>query len=178
MKLSCCPILVILILAVLTLQIWIIRLLPTASPATTSTSPLPSPTPVNTVSVAPSPSPVSAPESKLLFERNNIAACGFTDTSTFPLKEAYIITKLQTWYSWESNEITLDYQLKRGSQIIHQGVLVRKDCDPYQRQWCQAVEENLSLKLDAGDYQLVADTKKICQNSGSGNDGFIFVYGQ
>ena len=89
-----------------------------------------------------------------------------------------MITKFQTWYSWGSNEITLDYKLLRGETLVREGVLLRKDCDPYQRQWCQAVEENLTLNLEPGDYTLVADTEKICQNSTSGGDGFIFVYGR
>lgn len=178
MKLSCCPLLLILIVALVGLQLWTIRLLSPLSPASPTPSLLPSSAPTLTTLSSPSPSPSSTAASKLLFERNNIAACGFTDTSTFKLDSSHLVTKLQTWYSWESNEITLDYQLKQGPKVIHEGVLVRKDCDPYQRQWCQAIEENLSLNLESGDYQLIADTKKICQNSGSGNDGFIFVYGQ
>jgi len=170
----------ILLIIVISLQIWTIRHLsisPAPTPASSSQQLLPTTTPTHQPSTTPTPTQIPNAESKLLFERNNIAACSFTDTSTFTLKEASTITKLQTWYSWASNEITLDYQLKQGEKVVREGVLVRKDCDPYQRQWCQAVEENLTLALDPGDYQLVADTKKICQNSGSNNDGFIFVYG-
>lgn len=179
MKSPCCGILAILLIIVICLQIWTIKHLPSTPVPTPSplTQVLPTPTPTQQPSSIPVATPAPTTESKLLFERNNIAACSYTDTSTFKLKEAHTITKLQTWYSWSSNEITLDYKLKQGYKVIREGVLVRKDCDPYQRQWCQAVEENLSISLDPGDYQLVADTKRICQNSGSDNDGFIFVYG-
>ena len=176
MKSPCCGVMAIMLIAIISLQIWTICHLPQAP------APVPTPAPSAVPSTVPSPlataTPQPAIESKLLFERNNIAACSYTDTAPFALREAHTVTKLQTWYSWSSNEASLNYKLKQGDKVMHAGTLVRKDCDPYQRQWCQAVEENLTLSLAAGEYQLVADNRKICQNAGSGGDGFIFVYGR
>lgn len=179
MKLSCCPIITVFLIVIIGLQIWIIRALPARS------LPVSSPTPTPSITLAtPTPTPASSPtatpasDSTLLFKRDNISGCSYTANSPFSLKEAHEITKLQTWYSWGSNEITLDYQLKMGDKVIRDGVFLRKDCDPYQKQWCQAVDENLSVALQSGDYEVVADTPRICQNAASDNLGFIFVYGR
>lgn len=130
------------------------------------------------VTASPSPSATPVKDATLLYKVDNPAACSFTDTSKFVLEADHELTKLQTWYSWGSNEITLDYLVKRGDQTVYEGVLLRKDCDPYQSQWCQAVDEQVNRKFVKGEYSLVADTARICQNSLSGGNGFIFVYGK
>lgn len=179
MKFSCCPLISVLVIIVLVLQIWIIRALP-ARPATTTPTPSTPAASLTPATPTPSLAPTSTPasDSTILFKRDNINGCSYTANSPFTLKEAHEITKLQTWYSWGSNEITLDYQLKMGDKVIRDGVFLRKDCDPYQKQWCQAVDENLALSLQSGDYEVVADTPKICQNAASDNLGFIYVYGR
>lgn len=174
MKFSCCSVLAILLIVVIGIQIWTINLIRRPTPSAT---PIPTSTP--TLSTAtPTPAPTSTTDAKLLYSVNNPAACSQTDTARFELTEDHEITKLQTWYNWGSNEITLDYVVKHNGEEVYKGVLLRKDCDPYQKQWCQAVDESVDRQFIKGEYQLVADAAHICQNTQSANQGFIFVYGR
>lgn len=145
------------------------------------------PLPVASATVSPtpqivsSPAPISSPapvEDALLYKISNPSACSFTDTAKFKLEEDHQISKLETWYSWAANETSLSYKLKQGDKVIHEGTLVRKSCDPYQGQWCQAIDESVKLSLNKGEYSLIASNSKICQNNLSSGQGFIYVYGK
>lgn len=177
----CCPIIITLLIAIFGLQIYSVILHRRPVPAVRSIADIQqSPTVVPTLqpTLPVSTSTPAADAEKLLVEVNNIAACGFTDQAEFTLDKDYLITRFRTWYSWASNETEVAYRLLKSNQEIATGKLVRKECDPYQRQWCIAADFEFNRNLSAGDYVLKLDSAKICQNSGSNGKGFIYVWGR
>lgn len=120
----------------------------------------------------------SQTEERLLLKIENTAACSFTDRAEFYLDRDYLVTRFRTWYKWDEGEQEIPYKLLRGGQEIASGKLTRKDCDPYQTQWCIAADFDFYKQLSSGDYVLQLNSKKICQNSGSLGKGFIYVWGK
>jgi len=139
-----------------------------------------SPTPQSTLAIKPTdiPATPTPADDTLIYEVNNIAACSFTDRAEFKLDKNYFITRIRTWYSWEQGEDSTPYTLLSGDKEVATGTLVRKDCDPYQRQWCIAADFSFNKPLSSGEYVIKLTKNKICQNSGSKNKGFIYVWGK
>jgi hypothetical protein len=140
---------------------------------------LPSPTiaPTPTTAVITPTAPVVVSDEKLLVEVNNIGACSYTNKSEFKLNEDHFITRIRTWYSWGASETEIPYKLIKDGSEVANGKLTRKDCDPYQRQWCIAADFEFNKPLKAGEYTLQVEKSQICQNTQSQNKGFIYVWG-
>jgi hypothetical protein len=115
-------------------------------------------------------------EDQVIFKVSNINGCGFTDTSNFTLDNKYLVTKIYTWYSWESSEKNVEYTMTKDKTEIASGLLERSDCDPYQRQWCGAIDKQFNKELEKGEYILKLKNARVCQNSLSNNKGFIQIY--
>lgn len=120
----------------------------------------------------------SETQEKLLLKIENTAACGYTDRAEFTLDKDYVITRFRTWYKWGEGEQEIPYKLIQNQQEIASGNLTRKDCDPYQTQWCIAADFEFNRQLASGNYVLQLTDKKICQNPGSQGKGFIYVWGK
>lgn len=113
----------------------------------------------------------------ILFERTNIYACGFTDKAVFNLEKDAFVTKVRTWFSWAPGETELEYKLTKGEEITNEGILKRAECDPYQGQWCNAIDATFNKDLTAGDYSLEVPAGKVCQNTQSEGKGMIAIFG-
>jgi len=112
-----------------------------------------------------------------LFERNNIYGCSLTSQAAFNLGKKAHVNKIRSWFSWQQNETETPYRLTQDNQLVKEGTLKRKDCDPYQRQWCIAIDESFNQDLEVGDYVLEVPAGRVCQNSQSENKGFVFLFG-
>lgn len=124
------------------------------------------------------PTPEATPvKDDVLLEVTNIYGCSYTNTINFQLAQDSHVTKWRTWYNWEQNEEKIEYALKKDGELVHQGQLLRKDCDTYQKQWCQASDLNFDKDLTKGNYEVSVPQKRICQNSASQNQGFITIMG-
>lgn len=178
MKNHCCIFIVALILVVIGLQIYTISKISPPPLQNPPVSRLPSLLPTASPTTQPVMTATPAASDTLLVEVNNPAACSFTDTATFSLERDVMVTRIRTWYSWDQAEESIPYTLTSGTKTVSSGQLIRKDCDPYQRQWCIAADFSFNKPLEKGDYTLTVPKKKICQNSASGNKGFIFVWGR
>jgi hypothetical protein len=112
-----------------------------------------------------------------LYTNHNIAACGYTDTSTFTISQEVYVAKLRMWYYWSKDEVKLPYTLTKDGVEYSKGDLVRASCDPYQTSWCEA---NIYPKknMPAGKYIMTVANKKMCQNSGTQGNGMYGVYGK
>ena len=114
------------------------------------------------------------PSKDPLLDNWNSSGCGFTDTSSFTLNRDQRVRKLVIWYSWKPGEETVDYQLS-GPGKTHVGRFSKGSCHPYQTQWCRG-EDTPGLGLAAGDYTIRVANKRLCQNAGSGGNGFAQVF--
>ena len=56
------------------------------------------------------------------------------------------------------------------------GALTCGGCDPYQEAWCQA-RANVGVELPPGFVEVRTARGKVCQNAGSGGNGFIKAFG-
>jgi hypothetical protein len=111
-----------------------------------------------------------------LFDNWNTEACGVTDVATLTIARAVRLQRVDIWYRWRANEATVGYTVSRGNGILASGELARTECDPYQANWCVARVE-LSADVDPGTYTFQTERAGICQNAGSGGQGFIRAYG-
>lgn len=150
--------------------------------ATPSISSTPTPTPL----LSSTPSPTSSPsadtpsgDEKELYKVMNVDGCSLSDSADFTLDKDYLVTKLYTWYTWQTNETEVSYDvLQSGGKVIASGKLTRDACDPYQTQWCGAIDKSFNKNLSQGDYTLKLSAGRICQNSESNGKGFIIVSGK
>ncbi len=182
MKQACCYFAVALCVIILGSQIYIINRLNTQTRFAPEVSTLPSPvsavTPFVSLTQPTAASPSGGQEEQLILKRENPAACSFTDAAEFTLDTSYMITRIRTWYSWGQNEENTPYTIVRDDRTVASGTLTRKDCDPYQHQWCVAADYGFNKPLTAGTYVLKVPKAQICQNSMSGGKGMIYVWGK
>ena len=111
-----------------------------------------------------------------LFDNFNTYACGYTDTATFALQAPAHVAHIQVWYHWRSRESSVRYTIYRHNQAIHDGVLVRAECDPYQEAWCSA-NGSPDIHVEPGVYTIRTERPRVCQNDGSAGVGFVKVFG-
>ncbi|MGA3086725.1 MAG: hypothetical protein ABSE95_18380 [Thermodesulfobacteriota bacterium] len=114
--------------------------------------------------------------SRKLIDNWNTSACDMTDMAEFTLDRSVRVNRIEVWYRWRNREGSVGYTLSKDGQILRSGVLTRSDCDPYQEKWCVAVN-GFDLWLRPGTYLVRTERPRICQNSGSGGNGFVKVYG-
>jgi hypothetical protein len=112
-------------------------------------------------------------ESKIL-DNWNTGGCQLTDTARFTLSAATEITKIELWYNWQRNERAVPYQLVADGRLIQSGELTRGSCDPNQAAWCSA-SGSIRTTTNAGNHVVRVARGRVCQNAGSGGNGFIRV---
>ena len=66
--------------------------------------------------------------------------------------------------------------MKQGSTTVFSGNLTRSTCDPYQTSWCSA-DAVANATWPAGAYTVTINPAHMCMNSGSSNQGFVYIYG-
>lgn len=119
---------------------------------------------------------VSAPAmSEPFFDNWNPAACSGTDSATLSLDRATWLQRADIWYLWNPNETSAPYSLSKDGVAMGGGDMSRAECDPNQSAWCVARIE-LGAQLEPGVYVFRTARRAICQNSGSGGQGFIRAY--
>ncbi len=99
-----------------------------------------------------------------------------TDHAGFRLEERTRLTAIELWYHWGPRESAVNYNLYHDGRLIKRGRLMRADCDPYQEAWC-AARDNVGVSLIPGQVEVQTEHGKLCQNDGSGGEGFIHAYG-
>jgi hypothetical protein len=125
----------------------------------------------------PPPPGLPAPSAKL-FDNWNTGACGLTDTATLDLNRPLQLDRLELWLNWGANEQTAGYSVFLNGQQLGGGTLQRAGCDPYQAAWCTATDSPADTTLAPGHFEFRVDHPALCQNAGSGNVGFIRVFGR
>ena len=111
-----------------------------------------------------------------IFDNWNTAGCNFTDTASLDVNQPLQLDKVELWLNWQANEQSVTYKVYFNGNDFGDGTLVRTECDPYQTAWCGA-SDSPQATLDPGHYEFVIDHPALCQNSGSGGQGFIRVWG-
>jgi hypothetical protein len=106
----------------------------------------------------------------------NTAACGLTGTATFTVEQPIRLDRVEFWYNWRTSETAASYTILLDNEAVLDGTLVRADCDAYQRAWCIARAEPRTI-LPPGAYTFRTQRAAICQNAGSGAQGFVRAYG-
>jgi hypothetical protein len=114
--------------------------------------------------------------SRKVFDNGNTAACEMTDTAAFRLENPVRVDRIELWYRWHHREESVSYTISRHGKTLRSGVLTRGDCDPYQENWCNAVDR-FDLRLDEGKYVVRTERPRVCQNAGSDGNGVVRVYG-
>ena len=114
--------------------------------------------------------------SQELLSNWNSLACETTDTATFRLERQVRADRFEVWFRFRGRESSVGYTLAQDGQTLRSGVLVRGDCAPGQDEWCIAAE-GVDMRLRPGTYVIRTDRPRICQNAGSGGNGFAKLYG-
>ncbi|MFO1015509.1 MAG: hypothetical protein U1E50_17290 [Caulobacteraceae bacterium] len=102
----------------------------------------------------------------------NTAGCGMTDTATLVVTRSTRLDRVEIWYHWSQGETQVGFSVDRDGQTIGSGFLTRGSCDPYQNAWCVAQGWG-GRTLQPGRYRFRLYHPQICQNSGSGGQGFV-----
>ena len=111
-----------------------------------------------------------------IYDNGNTDACGFTNRAAFELQGPTRLTAIELWYRWGRSESEVNYTLFHEGERVKSGRLVRGSCDTYQEAWCQA-RANVGVELPAGLVEVRTARGKVCQNAGSGGNGFIKAFG-
>lgn len=112
-------------------------------------------------------------EQKLL-DNGNTAACGTTQIARFSLQQAVLINSISVWYNTNIGGRELKFTLS--GPVSLNGTMQAVSCDPYQSQWCVG-EIKLGQKFMPGDYVITTEQDAVCQNTGSGGNGFVTLKG-
>ena len=111
-----------------------------------------------------------------IYNNWNTAACATTDVATITVAQTVHVRRIDIWFRWRPNERSVGYTASLGNETVAEGEMVRADCDPIQASWCIArVEPN--TELEPGTYTFRTARAGICQNAGSGGQGFIRIFG-
>ena len=105
----------------------------------------------------------------------NTGACRLTDSATINVSQPQHMSRLELWYNWQPNESSVGYTVSFNGQQIGTGTLKRADCDPYQAAWCIA-RDTPEAEMSVGTYTFRTAHPRVCQNAGSGGQGFIRAY--
>lgn len=120
--------------------------------------------------------PLTRAEAQPLSDNWNTAACGLTDIASIQVGGPVNVRRVEFWYNWQRNETSVDYTVFFNGQQIGTSTLVRGQCDPYQNAWCVA-QDSLEVQLSVGTYTFQTARPRLCQNAGSGGQGFLRLYG-
>jgi len=102
-----------------------------------------------------------------------LGGCQLTDKSEWELKEDLNITKFEVWYNWEQGESTLPVKLFYNGEKLAEFEATRSQCDPYQKQWCNADYE-INKLFRKGKYTTEIPNKRQCLKPGG--TGAIRLY--
>ena len=69
---------------------------------------------------------------------NYLGGCQLTNKSEWELDKDIEVTKFQIWYSWQEGETELPVTVYKDGDEFAKFIAVRSECDPYQKQWCNA----------------------------------------
>lgn len=118
-----------------------------------------------------------APAAAQVISQNwNGEACSLTDVATLALDRATNVRRIDLWFNWRGGETAVHYSVSHNGAPFAEGDLARAECDPNQAAWCVArVEPNAAL--EAGVYEFRTARPGVCQNAGSGGQGFIRAFG-
>lgn len=105
----------------------------------------------------------------------NTAACQLTDGAVMHLQAPTHVERVELWRNWEGDRREVPYKLFHEGRPPREGVMRRGSCDPYQKSWCVA-EVHLRDHFQPGRYMFKVPSGRLCQNSGSGGQGFIKVF--
>jgi uncharacterized protein (TIGR03437 family) len=111
-----------------------------------------------------------------IFTNFNSSACNQTGTSQFTLTNTANVTHWGVWYDWSTGQTSVAATAKQGSTTVFSGNLTRASCDPNQASWCNA-DAVVNATWPAGAYTVTVSPAQMCANSGSSNQGFVYIYG-
>jgi hypothetical protein len=112
---------------------------------------------------------------KLAFDSTDhyLGGCQLTNKSSWELKEDLNVTTFEVWYSWNANETTLPVKVYKNGEVFADFVATRSQCDPYQKQWCNA-DYKINKVFPAGSYTTEIPEKRQCLKPGG--TGAIRLY--
>ena len=118
---------------------------------------------------------VSYAADKLVFDSTDhyIGACALTDKSQWTLSEPIDVTTFEVWYSWNQGETELPVKVLKDGQPFAEFIATRGNCDPYQRQWCNA-DFKINKTFPKGTYTTEIPEKRQCLKPGG--TGAIRLY--
>lgn len=112
----------------------------------------------------------------LVFDSTNhyLGGCQLTDKSEWELQEDLNVTKFQLWYSWSQGETKLPVSIFRNGEKFAEIETTRAECDPYQKQWCNA-SFMINKLFPKGNYSTEIPNKRQCLKPGG--TGTVLLYG-
>jgi hypothetical protein len=96
---------------------------------------------------------------------NYLGACKLTDTSEWKLSEDLTVTKFEVWYSWNQGETVLPVKLFFNGEKFAEFEATRGNCDPYQKQWCNA-DYQINKLFPKGTYSTEIPNARQCLKPG------------
>ncbi|MGB7720566.1 MAG: BACON domain-containing carbohydrate-binding protein [Bryobacteraceae bacterium] len=111
-----------------------------------------------------------------IFTNFNSSACNQTGTSQFTLTNTANVTHWGVWYDWSTGQTSVAATVQQGSTTLFSGNLAQAACDLSQTSWCNA-DAVVNATWPAGAYTVTVSPARMCANSGSSNQGFVYIYG-
>lgn len=104
---------------------------------------------------------------------NYLGGCQLTDKSEWELKEDLNVSKFEVWYNWNQGETSLPVKVFFNGEKFAEFEATRGNCDPYQKQWCNA-DYQINKQFLKGTYSTEIPNKRQCLKPGG--TGAIRLY--
>lgn len=127
------------------------------------------------------PAPPAAPEGdpQILYNNWNTGGCDLTATARFTLKDPSYLQRLETWIDWsKASGNAIQAQLRSGSATTSGLSLTftRGQCHPSMPDWCYGTAQ-VGQTLPAGGVTITSSEGVLCENTGSGHNGYMKAIG-
>lgn len=106
-------------------------------------------------------------EEKLVFDSSDhyLGGCQLTNKAEWEQKEDMNVTTFQLWYSWNQGETTIPVTVYLDGEKFAEFEAARSQCDPYQRQWCNA-DYKINKVFAKGKYSVEIPESRMCLKPG------------
>jgi hypothetical protein len=112
---------------------------------------------------------------KMVFDSTDtyLGACQLTNKSAWEIQEDLNVTKFEVWYNWNQGESSLPVKIFFNGEPFASFEATRGNCDPYQKQWCNA-DFQINKLFPKGKYTTEIPNARQCLKPGG--TGAIRLY--
>lgn len=104
---------------------------------------------------------------ELIFDSSDhyLGGCQLTNKAEWESTSDLNVSKFQIWYNWNQGESSINVTVSRDGSEFAKFEAKRSQCDPYQRQWCNA-DFQINKIFPKGKYTVEIPESRMCLKPG------------